>query len=414
MQAEVIVIGTELLLGEIVDTNSPFLAERLAKYGINLYYISTVGDNLQSCLETLKRALERSQLIIISGGLGPTDDDLTREVVSLATGRDLVEDELVWRDLKHWFARRYGGNFVIPIHNRRQALFPRDSRILGNPVGTAPGFWLDVDGKSIVALPGVPDELRSIFQREVEPVLKQKSSGQRLVTRNLNFIGIGESRLEDMLGDLFSQQSNPTLALYAAGGKVRIRLTARAASYREGLELVEPLEREISRRAGDYLYSKDDKTLGAVIGEQLVRQGLNVAAAESCTGGLISHILTNVPGSSAYFQRAYIVYSNQAKQDDLGVPAPLIKEFGAVSGEVAQAMAEGVRRKAGVDFGLAVTGIAGPGGGSPEKPVGLTYIAIASSGDTIVERHLWQGSREEIKERTALAALRLLWLQSRC
>ncbi len=414
MQAEVIVIGTELLLGEIVDTNSPFLAERLAKYGINLYYISTVGDNLQRCLETLKRALERSQLIIISGGLGPTDDDLTREVVSLATGRELVEDELVWRDLKHWFARRYGGNFVIPIHNRRQALFPRDSRILGNPLGTAPGFWLDVDGKSIVALPGVPDELRSIFQREVEPVLKRKSSGQRLVTRNLNFIGIGESRLEDMLGDLFSQQSNPTLALYAAGGKVRIRLTARAASYREGLELVEPLEREISRRAGDYLYSKDDKTLGAVIGEQLVRQGLNVAAAESCTGGLISHILTNVPGSSAYFQRAYIVYSNQAKQDDLGVPAPLIKEFGAVSGEVAQAMAEGVRRKAGVDFGLAVTGIAGPGGGSPEKPVGLTYIAIASSGDTIVERHLWQGSREEIKERTALAALRLLWLQSRC
>lgn len=414
MQAELIVIGTELLLGEIVDTNSPFLAGKLAEYGVNLYYISTVGDNLQRGLGVLQRALQRSDLIIMTGGLGPTDDDLSREMVSLATGRELVEDEKVWRELNDWFRRRYGGDFAIPIHNRRQALFPRASRVLHNPVGTAPGFWLDVDGKSIVALPGVPDELRAIFEREVEPVLKHACGGQRLVTRNLNFIGIGESRLEDMLGDLFRQQSDPTLALYVAGGKVRIRLTSRAASRRAGLELMRPLEEEITRRAGDYLYSKDDKSLEEVIGEQLTEQGLCVAVAESCTGGLISHTLTNVPGSSAYFRQAYIVYSNRAKQEDLGVPGHLLAQHGAVSRVVAAAMAEGVRRKAKVDFGLAVTGIAGPGGGSAAKQVGLVYIAIASSGDTIVERHLWQGCRVEIKERAALAALRLLWLQSRC
>lgn len=414
MRAELIAIGTELLLGEIVDTNSPFLARKLAEYGINLYYISTVGDNLQRGLQVLARALDRSDLIIITGGLGPTDDDLTREIVSVATGCELVEDEAVWQELIRWFERRYGGDFVIPIHNRKQALFPRGSKVLSNTAGTAPGFWLDVNDISIVALPGVPGELKTMFAKGVEPALQLACAGQRLVTRNLNFIGIGESRLEDMLADLFAEQSNPTLALYVRGGKVRIRLTARAGSRQAGLELIAPLENEITKRAGDYLYSKDDKTLGAIIGEQLIRHRLCVAVAESCTGGLISHTLTNVPGSSAYFQRAYIVYSNQAKQEDLGVPAHLFTQFGAVSQEVAQAMAEGVRRKARVDFGLAVTGIAGPGGGSPEKPVGLTYIALASSGDTIVERHLWQGSREEIKDRTALAALRLLWLKSRC
>lgn len=414
VKAELIAVGTELLLGEIVDINSPYLAGKLADHGINLYYISIVGDNRQRGLGVLQQALKRSDLVIISGGLGPTDDDLTRELVSAATGRELVEEPRVWAELEQWFLRRYGEDYHIPKHNRRQAQFPRGSRILGNGRGTAPGFLLDMGGKKLIALPGVPGELRDMFTREVEPLLPSLGGGRRLVTRNLNFVGIGESKLEELLGDLLATQTNPTLALYASGGKLRVRITARADSPEGASALIAPIEAQIKERAGEYFYGRDDETLEGVIGKQLTMRGLSLAVAESCTGGLISHTLTNVPGSSAYFERAFVVYSNRAKEDELGVPRELLKRYGAVSAEVAQAMAEGVRRQANTDYGVAVTGIAGPGGGTAEKPVGLVYIALASPGDTIVERHLWRGSREEIKHRTMLAALYLLWSQSKC
>jgi nicotinamide-nucleotide amidase len=362
----------------------------------------------------LQQALKRSDLVIISGGLGPTDDDLTRELVSAATGRELVEEPRVWAELEQWFLRRYGEDYHIPKHNRRQAQFPCGSRILGNGSGTAPGFLLDMGGKKLIALPGVPEELRDMFTREVEPLLPSLGGGRRLVTRNLNFVGIGESKLEELLGDLLATQTNPTLALYASGGKLRVRITARADSPEGASALIAPIEAQIKERAGEYFYGRDDETLEGVIGKQLTMRGLSLAVAESCTGGLISHTLTNVPGSSAYFERAFVVYSNRAKEDELGVPRELLKRYGAVSAEVAQAMAEGVRRQANTDYGVAVTGIAGPGGGTAEKPVGLVYIALASPGDTIVERHLWRGSREEIKHRTMLAALYLLWSQSKC
>lgn len=412
MRAELIMIGTELLLGEVVDTNASFLAVKLAHCGVDLYYKSTVGDNLSRGKEVLEQALRRSDLVIISGGLGPTEDDLTRDIVSLVTKRELVEDSGVAQDVQNWFYERYGTQTQIPPHNRKQALFPRGSHVLANPVGTAPGFWLDLDGQSIIALPGVPHELKTIFSTSVEPVLLSQTSGQRLVTRNLNFVGIGESRLEEILQDLLAKQSNPTMALYASGGKVRVRLTAKASSQADALSLIEPLTDEIQARTKGYLYGLDGQTLEEVVGHQLMEGGLTVALAESCTGGLVSHLLTNVPGSSSYFQRGYVVYSNQAKQEDLGVPADTLRKFGAVSPETAKAMSEGVRLEAGTDFGLALTGIAGPGGGSPEKPVGLVYISLASSSDTIVQRHLWRGTREQIKNRSALAALQLLWQNS--
>ena len=408
MQAELIMIGTELLLGEVVDTNATFLARNLADLGIDVFYKSTVGDNFERVSGVLLQALGRSDVMIISGGLGPTDDDLTREVVSQITGRPLVVDEGVLGDIEDWFAQRYSHS-AMPAHNRKQALFPSGSQIIPNPVGTAPGFCLEKDGKMIIALPGVPQELQAMFSASVAPVLKQRNSGQVLVTRNLHFVGIGESSLEELLADLLSEQTNPTLALYASGGTVRVRMAMKADTQEAGLELISPLEQEIRLRTTDYLYGTDGESLEQVVAQILLDRQLKLALAESCTGGLIGHRLTSVPGSSGFLNRGYVVYSNQAKMEDLGVKQTTLNRFGAVSEQTAREMAEGARLRAGADFGLAVTGIAGPGGGTPAKPVGLVYISLASSGDTIVQQHLWKGTREQIKNRTALMALRLLW-----
>lgn len=413
MRAELIMIGTELLLGEVVDTNATFLAQNLADLGIDLFYKSTVGDNLGRGQELIRLAMTRSDLVIISGGLGPTDDDLTRDMVSLATGRKLEENTKVLADLKLWFRDRYGEHNSMPPHNQRQAHFPQGSEILANTVGTAPGFWLDVAGRVIVALPGVPHELKEMFCGEVAPRLLAKGANQSLVVRNLRFIGIGESSLEELLEDLIAVQTNPTIALYASAGSVRVRLAAKAPLKEEGLELIKPLEQVILARTEAYLYSSSGQSLEEVVAEQLLAAGLTLALAESCTGGLISHRLTNVPGSSGFFQRGYVAYSNQAKVEDLGVKKATLEMYGAVSAQVASEMAEGVRQKARTDLGLGVTGIAGPGGGSEEKPVGLVYMSLATSGDTTVQRHLWRGTREQIKNRAALAALHLLWQASR-
>lgn len=409
MRAELVIVGTELLLGEIVDTNASFLARNLADLGIDVYYKATVGDNLIRAQEVLQLALNRSDLVLISGGLGPTEDDLTREAVSLVTGCPLEEDTEALEGIRKWFQDRFGSSQAMPEHNRKQALFPQGSMILSNPAGTAPGFWLDWKGKIIVALPGVPHELHTIFQASVKPKLIERSSGEVLVTRNLHFAGIGESKLAELLGDLISEQTNPTLALYASGGTVRARLGAKAKAYEAGQQLIAPVEREIRSRAGKYIYGTDGELLEEVVAKLLIEQGLTLAVAESCTGGLISHRLTNIPGSSGFYMRGYVVYSNQAKQEDLGVSAATLQQFGAVSAETAREMAEGVRSKAGTDLGLAVTGIAGPGGGSPAKPVGLVYISLSGLGNTKVEQHLWKGTRQVIKDRTAFAALQLLW-----
>lgn len=409
MNAELITIGTELLLGEIIDTNAAFLARRLADCGVDLYYKSTVGDNLERAKGVLTRALSNSDLIIISGGLGPTEDDLTRDVVSLAINRDLVKDNSVLEDLEKRFAFRYGNEESMPTQNQKQACFPKGSKIIPNPSGTAPGFWIEIDKKLIVALPGVSKELQLMFDNFVKPEILAKRTTQALAIRNLRFVGIGESNLAELLADLISNQINPTIALYASTGKVRARLGAKASSLQEGFKLIQPLEKEIISRTSEYFYGYDDQSLEEVVAKELIRNNFTLALAESCTGGLIGHTLTNVPGSSAFLQRGYVVYSNLAKEEDLGVREESLRSFGAVSSEVALEMAEGVRKKANTDLGLAVTGIAGPEGGSKEKPVGLVYISLAYAGDTIVQKHVWRGTREQVKQRSAFAALHLLW-----
>jgi nicotinamide-nucleotide amidase len=412
MRAELIMVGTELLLGEIVDTNATFLARNLADLGIDVFHKSTVGDNLERGSGVLREALQRSDIVIMSGGLGPTDDDLTREMVSAVTKRELVLDEQVLAEIEAWFRQRLGHS-TMPEHNRKQALFPFGSQVIPNPVGTAPGFCLESEGKTVIALPGVPHELRTMFSASVMPILDRRGPGQILVSRNLRFVGIGESNLEEILTDLLHNQTNPTLALYASEGTVRLRMAVKARSEEEARKLMEPVEREIRERTKDYLFGVDSETLQQVVAKCLLNKGLTLALAESCTGGLVGHLLTNVPGSSAFLNRGYIVYSNQAKMEDLGVSEETLKSFGAVSEQTALEMAEGARLKAKSDLGLAITGIAGPGGGTATKPVGLVYMSLASSGDTITQRHLWKGTRDQIKNRAALMALRLLWQATR-
>lgn len=264
----------------------------------------------------------------------------------------------------------------------------------------------------VIALPGVSQELKAMFTATVAPLLARKSLGRILVTRNLHFVGVGESRLAEMLADLLREQTNPTLALYASGGIVRVRMAVKARSREEGLAMMAPVEGIIRSRTKDYLFGTDNQSLEEVVAQQLIDKGVTLALAESCTGGLIGHLLTNVPGSSAFLNRGYVVYSNQAKMEDLGVSEATLERYGAVSEECAREMAEGARSRARTDLALAVTGIAGPGGGTDAKPVGLVYISLASAGDTIVQRHLWKGTREQVKNRTALMALRLLWQAS--
>ena len=408
IRAELIMVGTELLLGEIVDTNATFLARNLADLGIDVFHKSTVGDNVGRIRGVLTEALSRSDIVIMSGGLGPTDDDLARETASLVMERPLQEDPNALRELKEWFKDRYG-QVPMPDHNRKQALFPSGSTIIPNPVGTAPGFWLEVDGKHIIALPGVAQELRTMFTESVGPRLSSLSPEGPLVTRNLHFVGIGESSLQEMLADLLKEQTDPTLALYASDGTVRIRMAIKANTRQIGLDRMTNVEAEIRRRTEDYLYGTDGQSLEEVVAERLLAQGLTLALAESCTGGLICHRLTNISGSSGFLNRGYVVYSNQAKVEELGVNCATLEQFGAVSEQTAREMAKGARLAAKTDLGLAVTGIAGPTGGTPTKPVGLVYISLATSGDTMVERHLWKGTREQVKNRTALMALKLLW-----
>lgn len=413
MQAELVMIGTELLLGEVVDTNASFLGRGLAQCGVNLYRKSTVGDNWLRIIEVISQALGRSDIVIISGGMGPTDDDLTREAVAAAANCPLEENPQVVQELESWFRFRYGSHVEIPLNNRKQALFPKGAQIIPNKRGTAPGFILEVNSKVVIGLPGVPVELEAMFNETVIPYLQGRNGSHKLVTRNLNFVGIGESHLEELVYDVVANQTNPTVALYASQGQVRIRLTAKADSLEAGQALIDPVEEQIAQRTVDFMYGLDEETLEEVVGRQLSEQGSTVALAESCTGGLIGHRLTNVPGSSDYFMRGYVVYSNQAKMDCIGVKEATLRQFGAVSAETAQEMSEGVRRVSGTDYGLAVTGIAGPGGGTPEKPVGLVYISLAMDGNTKTEKHQFVGTREQIKLRASQAALRMLWLASR-
>ncbi|MFZ5817824.1 MAG: competence/damage-inducible protein A [Bacillota bacterium] len=415
MIAELLFVGTELLLGEILNTNAQYLSERLALLGVDVYYQTTVGDNPERMRATFRQALSRADVVIASGGLGPTMDDITREIAAEVTGRPLALDQQLVDELAAWFATR---GRSMPENNKRQCMVPAGATVLRNDRGTAPGLIIPAEGgRAVILLPGPPIELKPMFEQQVIPYLTDRLGGVplTLVSRTLRFIDIGESALEEAIGDLMEAQSDPTIAPYAKTGEVHLRLATKARTAEEGLARIAPVEAEIRRRVGRHCYGIDATSLEEAVGRLLKERGLVLTLAESCTGGLVAKRITDVPGSSAYFSMGFTTYANEAKQRFLGVPEGLLAEHGAVSEPVAAAMAEGALRAAGADLAVGITGIAGPDGGTPAKPVGTVCFALAARGEkgglpggtwsrTV---QLW-GSRADIRDRSATFALGMI------
>jgi nicotinamide-nucleotide amidase len=407
--AEIVTVGTEMLLGDLVDTNTVWISQRLAGLGVGIYRHTTVGDNPERIVAALREAAYSSDLVVTTGGLGPTSDDLTNACLSILTGREMVEYPEAREHVDLMFAK-FGRKPTA--NNYKQALFPEGSELIPNPVGTAMGAILDWEGTLFATLPGVPTEMKSMFEATLEPLIRARSEGS-IVSKTLHFAGIGESALAEKVQE-FLDATDPTVAPLAGQGRVRLRITTRAATEKEAQEKIAPVEKEMIARLSDYYFGEGDETLEGAVGRLLQERGATLALAESCTGGLLAKRLTDMPGSSAFFGEGLVTYSNESKERLLGVPHALIMDHGAVSEPVAREMAEGVRRVSGADYGLSVTGIAGPDGGTEEKPVGLVFVGISDSEDTFVEKldlTAWARSRDSIRERSANWAFDLLRLR---
>ncbi len=411
MRCEIIAVGTELLMGQTMNTNARDIALALSALGVGVYYQTVVGDNEGRLEEVFNQAVKRTELVILTGGLGPTEDDITRETVAKVLGLPLEQNEDWVNKLESFFQKRKRPMSDV---NRRQAMVPRGGQLLPNDRGTAPGIILEIKERIVVLLPGPPRELIPMFQNQVIPYLKKRLQSVDqlgvLQSKVLRVIGMGESDLVSKLKDILARQSNPTIAPLAKGAEVHLRITALAPSKKEAKYLIDQTAAEINAVLGDSVYGVDDEELELAVAKQLWKKKMTVALAESCSGGFLSHRLTNIPGSSIYFKSGLVTYSNEAKADILGVDPVLINRHGAVSEEVASEMARCVRRLTDADIGLGITGIAGPSGGTAEKPVGLTYIALETEKGVFCRRYEFWGSREEIKERASQAALYLMWL----
>lgn len=418
MRAELLFVGTELLLGEILNTNGQYLSQQLANLGIDLFYQSVVGDNWDRIAGSLQQALDRSDVVITSGGLGPTEDDITREVTAQVTGRPLALNEGLKAGLEAFYARR---KRAMPQNNLRQAMVPEGATILHNDRGTAPGLIVPAPGgKAVVLLPGPPNELVPLFENQVIPFLTGRLGGQplTLVTRTLRIVEFGESGLMERLAPLVDAQEEVTIAPYAKLAEVHLRLATKAATVEEGLAKIAPVEAQVRDLVGNYVYGLDATNLEMAVGELLRERGLQLALAESCTGGLIAQRVTSVAGSSDYFGFGFTTYANEAKERLLGVDPAVLAEFGAVSEQVAAQMAEGALRVSGADLALSVTGIAGPGGGTETKPVGQVCFGLAATGKNGLPAGTWTrtvqfwGSRDDIRNRAAHQAL--AWIRRYC
>lgn len=404
MKAEILAVGTELLMGQIANTNAQYISSRLPDAGIGVYYHDVVGDNPDRLKQSLELALSRSDVIILTGGLGPTQDDLTKETVAAAMNRKLVLDQESLGIMEEFFIKHCR---KMTHNNVKQAYLPEGCIIVRNRNGTAPGCIMEQNGKTIVMLPGPPSEMRPMFDETVLPYFKTRSEF-RLESRFLRIFGIGESAVEDMLLDLIENQTNPTIAPYAKDGEVTLRITAKYDKDDLDEDKIGPVEDEIRRRLGDAVYSNDNSSLDEIAARLLLNSKMTLAVAESCTGGLLASRLTDMPGISEVFDRAIVTYSNRAKTEELGVKQETLDEFGAVSEQTAREMAEGIRRISGTDIGISITGIAGPGGGTAEKPVGLVYTALAHKDGTVVKKlELW-GSRSRIRNVTCLHVFDML------
>lgn len=405
MRAEILSCGTELLLGHISDTNATYLAQSLSSLGIDLYFVSQVGDNQGRIVETLRRAWERSDLVIMTGGLGPTEDDLARESISALLGETMQVDPQLEADLRRAFS---GRNIVMPERNLKQATLIPSARALPNPRGTAPGWLVEKDGHFIVAMPGVPHEMYRMWAEEAIPRLAKHIGGSALFTRLFRVVGLGESTVEERLEALL-HSTNPTIATYAKADAVDVRVTAKAENMQRAEEMIGEMEAQVRQLLGRHIFGTDKDTLQSVIGAALTERHQTLAVMESLTGGYLAHTITNVPGSSRYFLGGAVTYTNALKVQ-MGVPRETLEQFGAISPETARAMASSVRQLFQADYGIGVTGVAGPEM-QEGKPVGTVHIAIAGPQGIVDGRGPgYRGSREDQKRLATLAALNLLRL----
>lgn len=406
MNAEIVAIGTELLLGQNVDTNSSWIARQLALLGVDVYAFQQVGDNEKRMEEALKLACGRSQMVITTGGLGPTVDDLTRKVAAKVGQKTLVYYEHIVKEME---ARFFRSGRPFPKSNLNQAFIPQTATIVSNPIGTAPGFILKVGKSHLICLPGVPREMKAMFEATVKPFLKGLEPATSIIkSRVYRTTGISESRLNEVIADIFESSTNPTIGVLAHPEGVDVRLTAKTATEEEADKLIDELGKVLITRLPNTIYGLNEEELESIVGQMLTTRHMTLATAESCTGGLISSRITKVPGSSNYFLRGYVVYSNEGKSDMLKVDPKLIEKKGAVSAEVCKALAENARVQSGASVALSTTGVAGPSGGSAEKPVGLVYIGLSDESSTQTFKFLFTGEREVVQMKASQAALELL------
>lgn len=405
MTVELICVGTEILLGNIVNTNAAYLAEKCAELGLACYFQTAVGDNEERLTLALRTAMERSDIIILSGGLGPTEDDLTKEVATKICGKQLVMHEPSKKAIKKYFEEKG----IEPTDNNwKQAMLPEGCIVMENHNGTAPGVILETEKNKVILLPGPPGELCPMFEESVVPYL-MKLTSQVICSQTVKICGVGESKVETIVKDLIDAQTNPTIATYAKTGEVHIRVTAAAEDKKSAMKLIKPVVKELKNRFGNDIYSTEqDVTLEKAVVDLLRANDLTVTCVESCTGGMLSARLINVPGVSDIYKSGVITYSNKAKRRILGVKKATLQRYGAVSEQTAEEMAKGVVLLTKADVSVAITGIAGPDGGTEEKPVGLVYIACDVKGKVTVKKYRFFGNRTRVRESAVSAALTLM------
>lgn len=407
-KASIVSVGNEILAGQIIDTNVAYLSEKLLSIGIPTVSCYTIGDEIEVIVRALLQGADDADIVLVTGGLGPTDDDLTRQGLAKFLRAELQLQDGLLSKIESFFAER---NVRMPEKNKVEAYIPAGARALDNRLGTASGIIAEHKSKLFVAMPGVPSEMKRMFEDSVFSELGKLASGQVVVVRKLKCFGTGESSIAQMLGDLMSRSRNPLINCTVKCGVITLHIVATAKDRAEAQEMIAKDEKLLRDILGQLVYGTDEQTLAEVVGQELARQNKTVAVAESCTGGLIGKLITDIAGASGYFSRGWIAYSNLAKVEELGVSADLLEKYGAVSEQVASAMAKSARRKAKSDFAIGVTGIAGPTGGSVEKPVGLVYIAVDSEAGCQAERFVFSHNREFIRLRAAQAALDMLRLR---
>jgi len=407
-KASIVSIGNELLNGQTIDTNTTYLSGEMLSIGIPVVSSYTIGDNMDAIVRAFNLASTDADVVLATGGLGPTEDDLTRQAFAKFLGTELqLQNEILDR-IQNFFSKR---NLQMSDKNKIQAYIPAGAKPLANPLGTAPGIMAEVKGTLIAALPGVPSEMNRMFAESILPELQRSAGEQAVVVRKLKCFGAGESTIAELLGSACERGRNPLVNCTVEYGVIILHIIATAGDKDTALQMAEKEEKSLRNKLGDLVYGTEEQTLAEVVGEKLARQKMTIAVAESCTGGTLAKLLTDIPGASRYFTHGWVTYSNTAKTTELGVPADLIEKYGAVSEQVAQAMAQGARKKARTDFAIGITGIAGPAGTTEQKPVGLVYISVDSDNGCNTKRCLFSHDRQFIRLRAAQTALNMLRLK---